>query len=43
VVALAPLWFTGVDGSEEAGVEVEGVWGVRRLDAGSGRLRREGV
>jgi len=42
-VALAPLWFIGVEGPEEAGLEMVGVWGVRRLDAGLGRLWREGV
>jgi hypothetical protein len=41
VVALAPLWLTGVEGSEVAELDVVGVWGVRRFDAGSGRLRRE--
>lgn len=41
VVALAPLWFAGVEGSEVTGLDVEGVLGVKRLAAGSGRLCRE--
>lgn len=43
MAALAPFWFAGVEGSEETELEVEGVLGVRRLDAGSGRLWRDGV